>query len=146
MKYIPFCKQVEFKGPVQSCQTQIVLGGKTSWIRQPCRIETKLKHEKGMCVLVIERSKWQPERSKDKRTSSAILCADKDFSRPPTLCCSICLSKVSKAARSPPGAPLGNGPRGRFCTRPGWTVDYIQVYVNIKGISYIFINQEYTQM
>ena len=128
---------------------------------QQCTIETKQKHEKltNGCALVIESNKWQPERTlrrffanvqgpktKAERTSSAILCADKDFSRPPTLCCSICLSKVSKAARSPPVAPLGNGPRGRFCTRPGWTVDYIQVYVNIKGISYIFINQEYAQM
>ena len=46
---------------------------------------------------------------------------DKDFHKfRPTLCCSICLSKDSKAARSPPLAPLGIGPRGRLGTRPGW--------------------------
>ena len=70
--------------------------------------------------------------SKGKRQKGLSRCnivcnADKDFSRPPTLWCSICLSKLSKAALSPPAVPLGKGPRGLFGTRPGWTVNFIQV-------------------
>ena len=105
------------------------------------KVTSGSQRERALQVFV---AKVQGRKTKAERTVVVVqYCVrTKTVSRPPTLCCSICLSRVSKAALSPPVAPLGRGPRGRFCTRPGWAGNYIQIYANMKVLSHIFQNLE----
>ena len=122
-----FQEEMVIRGPVRFPNGLLVEAVRGTWLEKTWEascggIHTKLKVRKRGCVLI--RGGGGVHIFVPRRTNVEVqweVGADKDFHKfRPTLCCSICLSKDSKAARSPPLAPLGIGPRGRLGTRPGW--------------------------